>query len=137
MALNTLHAWFSDDLIKDEIQRQLEHINDIFCERKATLSMAGLVELEAMVRMPVRGTTLEPFQKLDVIKEILDRHEATMKPRQNQPSVNNIGNLQMMTDEQIVASIAHVLGNEAPQLPPAIEGNASDNGSSAGSKSGS
>jgi hypothetical protein len=45
VAIRTLHVWFSDDLVKQEIRRLLERVEDVFVERKATAGLRALEEL--------------------------------------------------------------------------------------------
>lgn len=45
VAVRTLHVWFSDDLMKAEIERLSERIDDIFTHTLATLGLRALNEL--------------------------------------------------------------------------------------------
>jgi hypothetical protein len=48
VAISTLHRWFSDHLMKAEVQRLQGRIEDVFVERKATAGLRALTELSEL-----------------------------------------------------------------------------------------
>ena len=63
-----------DPLVKDELERQLERLNDEVAVRLATAALAGLEQLTDLLRQPV-GRSPDPMERLAIAKEILDRFE--------------------------------------------------------------
>lgn len=48
----TLHVWFSDPLMKAEIARLVDAVEDVFLERKATIGLRALETLSDFAEMP-------------------------------------------------------------------------------------
>lgn len=48
----TLHVWFSDQSVKDEVARLLERVEDVYIEKMATAGLAALSELTDFATMP-------------------------------------------------------------------------------------
>lgn len=68
----TLYIWFSDPLVKDELDRHLAQINELFAERIAGVAMQGLSAVADIAAAPVD----EPVSwetKLEAIRMILER----------------------------------------------------------------
>jgi len=70
----TVYLWMGDPLVKDELERQLERLNDEVAVRLATAALAGLEQLTDLLRQPV-GRSPDPMEKLAIAKEILDRFD--------------------------------------------------------------
>jgi AcrR family transcriptional regulator len=52
VATRTLHVWFSDDLIKAEVRRLLQRVDDLFVERLAQAGMRALDEMVEFASTP-------------------------------------------------------------------------------------
>jgi hypothetical protein len=86
---DTLYRWWSDDLVKAELQRQAEHIDEVFAEK---LASAGFKALEKMLEVAVdadRPTDpdgipqpMSDDQRLKYLTEIMDRLPALSRVRE-------------------------------------------------------
>lgn len=77
--IETLYEWFSDDLVKDEVARQMKNVDEVFAVRMAEMGLMGIGELITVAQLPVDVQTLSPHQKLEYIREALDRLPQTAK----------------------------------------------------------
>lgn len=77
----TVYLWMSDPLVKDELERQLERLNDEVAVRLATAALAGLEQLTDLLRRPASRNP-DPMEKLAVAREILDRYERMRQEHQ-------------------------------------------------------
>jgi hypothetical protein len=68
----TLYNWFSDPLVKGELARQLERINEIFAEKLAETAVRGLTALADVAATPVHEP-LDWKTKLEAVRLIVDR----------------------------------------------------------------
>jgi len=85
----TLYRWWSDELVKAELQRQAEHIDEVFAEKIAS---AGFKALEKMLAVateadrPVDANGLpapmSDDQRLKYLESILDRLPALARVRE-------------------------------------------------------
>jgi hypothetical protein len=81
----TVYLWFSDPLVKTELQVQLLHINATFAERLAAAGAVAFEQLTELAAAPVEGP-VTPQMKLELVREILDRiaaHPTLSKPPPN------------------------------------------------------
>jgi hypothetical protein len=69
----TIYLWFSDPLIKGELARRVEQINDSVDDRLATVALLAIDRLGELVDSALAEPTITIDQKLDAIREILDR----------------------------------------------------------------
>ena len=69
----TVYLWFSDPLVKDEVQRRCGDIANLITERVADHTLRALDWLGEVVELPLDSESLTVNQKLEVIREILDR----------------------------------------------------------------
>lgn len=87
---NTLYRWFSDDLVKAELQRQAEHIDEVFAEKIAS---AGFRALEKMLAVAVEADrpmnhdtglpdAMKDEVRLQYLTEIMDRLPALARVRE-------------------------------------------------------
>jgi hypothetical protein len=78
----TVYLWFSDPLVKGELESQLEDISALLCEKLVANAMRALDAIEELLRKPVPDT-IDVETKLSVIREILDRNPWTAKNGSN------------------------------------------------------
>jgi hypothetical protein len=69
----TVYLWFSDPLVKNELERCGRDVAKLITERLADHTLAALSRLRELVDLPLDTTSLSAEQKLEVIREILDR----------------------------------------------------------------
>lgn len=107
----TVYLWFSDPLVKAELANQVDRINELFAERLAGVALKALDALCEMAELPVQGE-LAPETKLKVLREVLDRAQATKLA--NQATKEMLRNL---SDQQLIGlarSLAPAPGNGIP-----------------------
>jgi hypothetical protein len=75
----TVYLWFSDPLVKDELERRSRDLAKLITERLADHTLAALSRLRENIELPLDRASLTPAQKLEVIREILDRCVYTVK----------------------------------------------------------
>lgn len=80
--LRTVYLWFSDPLVKDEVQRRCRDIANLTSERLAEHTLSALDRLGEVIELPLDTESLTVAQKLEVIREILDRcaHTVPLPP---------------------------------------------------------
>ena len=69
----TLYIWFSDPLVKAELTRQLVNVNQLFAEKCAAASLAGIDALMELVRQEPEGP-ISHETRLEVVRVLLDLH---------------------------------------------------------------
>jgi hypothetical protein len=69
----TVYLWFSDPLVKEELNRRGHDIARLISERLAEHTLSALDRLGEIVELPLDAESLTVAQKLEVIREILDR----------------------------------------------------------------
>ncbi len=74
MKRRTVYLWMGDPLVKHELERQLERLNDEVALRLAAAALAGLEELTGLLGQP-NSRSPDPMEKLAIGTEILDRYE--------------------------------------------------------------
>jgi Homeodomain-like domain len=87
----TVYLWFSDPLVKDELERRSRDLAKLITERLADHTLAALSRLREIIELPVSPESLTPAQKLEVIREILDRCAYTVKLPPGTPNRSWIG----------------------------------------------
>jgi hypothetical protein len=102
----TVYIWFGDPLVKAELKRQLERINELFAERLASGAVSALEELKRMAEMPVQGQ-LTPDTKLKVLKELLDRATAQRRLPEGESIFSE------MSDHELVEKARRMIPPEA------------------------
>lgn len=127
----TLHKWFGEPIVKEAMAAQVSKINEVFAERMAGLGVSALDAMMEMVTADHKGR-LSPHQRLEVIREVLDRIPSTQKPGADIPgsppvgiAIHNYGN---MSDEELRAEARRLAQQVADEEPKALT---SGNGSSA------
>ena len=75
----TVYLWFSDQLVKDELERRSRDLAKLITERLADHTLAALSRLREIIELPLDRASLTPAQKLEAIREILDRCVYTVK----------------------------------------------------------
>ena len=75
----TVYLWFSDQLVKDELERRSRDLARLITERLADHTLAALSRLREIIDLPLSSTSLTAAEKLEVIREILDRCSYTVK----------------------------------------------------------
>lgn len=127
--IETLYEWFSDEKIKAEIDRLGAEIDSVFAQRMAELALVGISELTAAAAMPMTEQALTPHQKLEFLREALDRTPATAKVGAEGgggPSVNNFILPPGMTTEQLVQRGRQLLGKAGALDHPVVGSSAKD-----------
>jgi len=69
----TVYLWFSDPLVKQEVERRVHDVAALFTERLADHTLSALDRLGEVMDLPLDTESLTVLQRLDVIREILDR----------------------------------------------------------------
>lgn len=75
----TVYLWFSDPLVKAEMNARGHDMTSLLLERLADHALAALATLRHTLEMPLDSDTLTAEQKLEVVREILDRCAYTAK----------------------------------------------------------
>lgn len=126
VAKRTVYMWMSDDLVRTEISTLLERVNEVFSEKIAESAMVGLVELTNIVKMPLTDNTLPVEDKLEALRELLDRTQHLTKHAAGAPggagSISIYNQIGQMSDEDLRRRAAELSGS----LPPDYDGNARD-----------
>lgn len=136
----TLYLWMADPIVKAKMTELVDRIEEEFTRQMASLGMAATSALLDMVKEDHQGV-LTPGQRLDVIREILNRIPAFQKVGVgegdgggNNANIFHFGSsvqinnpeLQNMTDEQLAQHAKHLAdelarGSQPPQpQPPAL-----------------
>jgi hypothetical protein len=104
--LRTVYLWMSDPLVKQELARQLERVNESFAQRLAIAALQGLEALRDLVEEPSERP-VEPALKLRAACELLDRYDriATCEPAASPASA-----LAALSDEALVERARQILG---------------------------
>ena len=68
----SLYIWFSDPLVKAELNRQLDRINEVFAQKLAETAVSGLTALAEIASTPV-GNPLDWTTKLHAVRLILEK----------------------------------------------------------------
>ena len=82
----TVYLWFSDPLVKEELERRSRDLARLITERLADHTLAALSRLREIIELPVSPQSLTPAQKLEVIREILDRCVYTVRIADGTPN---------------------------------------------------
>jgi AcrR family transcriptional regulator len=82
----TVYLWFSDPLVKQEVDRRVRDVAALLTERLADHTLSALDRLGEVVDLPLDATSLTVAQKLEVIREILDRCAYTVRVPPSAPS---------------------------------------------------
>jgi AcrR family transcriptional regulator len=69
----TVYLWFSDRLVKQEVDRRVRDVATLVTERLADHTLSALDRLGEVIELPLDAETVTVGQKLEVIREILDR----------------------------------------------------------------
>ena len=69
----TVYLWFSDTLVKQEVERRVRDVAALISERLADHTLSALDRLGEVVDLPLDTEALTVAQRLEVIREILDR----------------------------------------------------------------
>jgi hypothetical protein len=126
----TLWLWWSDPMVKAEIDQQIDGINRIFMERMAGIGLAAMEALREMIAEE-HNRRLSPGQRLDAVREAMDRIPSLQKPTPTQGNgdahsgppglpggqVNIFAN---MPNDQLMAN-AKALASSVVGLPPASD----------------
>lgn len=76
----TVHLWFSDPLVKAELERQRGRVFEVFADKLTDIGLRAMNELERLAERDIDGDVpMTINQKLDVLREILDRNPLTAK----------------------------------------------------------
>lgn len=118
----TLWRWFSDPLVKTAIKEYQEKISDVFAERMASMGVSALDTLHDLLTENHEGN-ITVHQKLEVIREILDRMPGLQKhPEQGAGAAGtsiggnmNVLNFGKMSDEDLIQAARQMAGDIAAQ----------------------
>jgi hypothetical protein len=69
----TVYLWLSGPLVKQEVERRVRDIATLISERLADHTLSALDRLGEVVDLPLDTESLTVAQRLEVIREILDR----------------------------------------------------------------
>ncbi len=69
----TVYLWFSDPLVKQEVERRVRDVATLISERLADHTLSATDRLVEIVDLPLDTESLTVPQTLEVIREILDR----------------------------------------------------------------
>ena len=69
----TVYLWFSDPLVNQEVERRVRDVASLISERLADHTLSALDRLGEVVDLPLDTEALTVAQRLEVIREILDR----------------------------------------------------------------
>lgn len=75
----TLHLWFSDPMIKEEMKRQLDAVHERFAESMANAAFRGINALVGMIEKPAATPDISDSMRLEAVRELLDRHAETAR----------------------------------------------------------
>lgn len=118
-ALNTtvrqVYLWFGDPLVKAELEAQRIRIFDRFAERITDLSMRALQKLEQLADLDLDDSTVSVEQKLEILREILDRNPVTAK-RSNSGGYSADAPPPSLSDEELIERFRQVAG----ELPSGV-----------------
>lgn len=112
-----LHLWFSDPLVKAELARQMERVQEMFAERLVASAMSGLNAMEELLATPLRDPDVEYEVKLRAVESVLDRNPFTARPAGQQGSPVNVY-VGSLTDDQLRAKareLAQSIAGEAEE----------------------
>lgn len=114
----TLHDWFSQQIVKDQMAEMLDEVQSEFAAQIASGSFVALEGLVQMIQSPTAGG-VDADQKLAAIREYLDRNPATAKASgsgQMPPGSINF-NFSNMSDAELKAKAKEIVlgtGREKP-----------------------
>lgn len=115
----TLHKWFSEPIIKEALEAQTQIINKLFQEKMAGLGTAALDAMLAMVSEDHKGK-LSPHQRLEVIRDVLDRLPGLQKISEGQPAAVppigltfNNNNYSSLSDDELRVEARRLAGEVA------------------------
>lgn len=126
----TIHKWFSEPIVKEALEAQSKAINTLFNERMAGLGVASLDAMLAMVTEDHKGK-LSPHQRLEVIREVLDRIPGMQKvqePGAAPPPVGvqiNNNTYAGLSDAELEAEARRLAGQVADETKALPSGNGS------------
>ena len=84
----TVYLWMGDPLVKDELARQLENVNEEAARRLAAASLVAIRQLVDVLERPVVGNPTV-METLAVAREVLDRYES-MRASRDARSLNRL-----------------------------------------------
>jgi AcrR family transcriptional regulator len=82
----TVYLWFGDPLVKGELERRSRDLAKLITERLADHTLAALSRLREIIELPLDRGSLTPAQKLEAIREILDRCVYTVRIADGTPN---------------------------------------------------
>ncbi len=82
----TVYLWFSDPMVKEEVQRRCRDVANLIGERLADHTLSALDRLGEVIDLPLDSTSLTVAQRLEVIREILDRCAHSVRQPPSTPS---------------------------------------------------
>lgn len=113
----TVTAWFKEPLFLASIEAMIQQVNTMFAELQARITFTAMQELQDMAKMPLDKAELTAGQKVQVLKEILDRNQMTAKvPIEATPpsQVNIFQDVRQLSDEELLSRARQIGG--APQV---------------------
>ena len=111
----TLHVWFSDQLVKDELESQLNRVNEVFAERLATNAMAGLDSMKELLEVPLRDADVSYSSKLEAVSDMLDRNPATAKVGANREGNSVSVTVGQLSDSELLSKAREIFGKTTEQ----------------------
>ncbi len=125
-SVQQVYLWFSDPMVKEEIERVRGRIFDLFAERMVDITMRAFHQLEKLADLEVEDSTVSVEQKLEILREILDRNPMTQKPVPERAGASlSHAPPPNVSDAELIQQFRAAVG----ELPPGvIEGHVSNNG---------
>lgn len=87
----TVEVWFSDDLVRDYLQRLAENVEQEFAVQLAGAGMQAVQSLVDMLNKPDRESDISDSGKMRAATEILDRLPGTSKVNERQVPITPPG----------------------------------------------
>jgi hypothetical protein len=105
----TVYLWFSDPLVKREMDSQLRDISALLTERLVANAMRALDAIGDLLRQEVSGPVDAPTM-LEVIREVLDRNPWTAKRDHGATPTGPARRYADLTDQELVDELNGLLG---------------------------
>lgn len=123
----TLHEWWSMEIVKDEIDRQMETVEKEFATRLTAGAFHGLEALERIISNPPEGISDDIYLKM--LEMMLDRNPFTNPEYGNKGGNGGIPggmvfNFNNLTNEQLREKAREIVEGKAKELGSGSPGGA-------------
>lgn len=127
----TVVKWWSDPLIREEIDRLGDLADNALANRMATAGIQALEALTEIAQKPSRDPQTDDSTKIRASTEILDRIPSTARVKERGGDGDGMGNIQNilafvngMTDQQLAKALGAWHGQEELPAGDVIDGTA-------------